>query len=428
MNKIYSLLKSFAVSNWQKYSFKREWAAVIVLLIVLKLATSAASIFSGFYYLDNFFFSFTNSDTAAKVFAVVALILIEGLCALFLAKFFKFAIRLEFATAAMPLTCAALVFWISFIVSTNGIALYANQSEDLSKDINAKYNAAIESAKAQCAANVKQANDYIATLKANPQGWSGGKRCMLSDFQTQEVAKAFESIESYKRAFNETSKDIEKQRNLELSENNRATIDTADRYYKIVTIIMIVQVVCSGGLWFFWCKIAGQDAPDVDYKESVQDIYDKANSLIDNGLAACITAKFDVITDAFKTLNDDMKMKEIAAKSTAPRTAAATRRTGFAVPETPQTPPEIAPENVVKNAETETQINAVTVAVSDVQKGVQTSSVNAVCTCAECGKPLTESQMVRRARFCSPRCRVTNYNKTHADRKPIVIAESNLKD
>lgn len=424
MNKIYSLLKSFAVSNWQKYSFKREWAAVIVLLIVLKLATSAVSIFSGFYYLDNFFFSFTNSDTAAKVFAVVALILIEGLCALFLAKFFKFAIRLEFATAAMPLTCAALVFWISFIVSTNGIAIYANQSEDLSKDINAKYNAAIESAKAQCAANVKQANDYIATLKANPQGWSGGKRCMLSDFQTQEVAKAFESIESYKRAFNETSKEIEKQRNLELSENNRATIDTADRYYKIVTIIMIVQVVCSGGLWFFWCKIAGQDAPDVDYKESVQDIYDKANSLIDNGLAACITAKFDIITDAFKTLNDDMKMKEIAAKSTAPRTAA--RRTGFAVPETPQTPPEIEP----KTPDTKTQINAATVAVSDVANVSTTAqnAVNANAVCEHCGKALTASQIVRHAKYCSPRCRVAAYNIRNPERKPIVISNSSLKD
>ncbi|MBQ2136437.1 MAG: hypothetical protein II430_00600, partial [Selenomonas sp.] len=41
-----------AVKNWQKYTFKREWLSVIVLLLVLQLSTSAVSIFSGFFYLD----------------------------------------------------------------------------------------------------------------------------------------------------------------------------------------------------------------------------------------------------------------------------------------------------------------------------------------------------------------------------------------
>ena len=62
-NYLQNLIKSFAVKNWQKYTFKREWLSVIVLLLVLQLSTSAVSIFSGFFYLDNFFFSFTSINT-----------------------------------------------------------------------------------------------------------------------------------------------------------------------------------------------------------------------------------------------------------------------------------------------------------------------------------------------------------------------------
>lgn len=416
MLKLSNLLKSFAVKNWQKYSFKQEWATVIVLLIVLKLATSAVSIFSGFFYLENFFFSFTDNLTASRIFAIISLVIVEGLCTLFCAKFFKFALRLDFKTAILPLVCAVLVFAVSFIISCNGIALYANKAEDLTKDINAKYNAMINNAQSKCDADIKQMHEYIETLKRNPQGWSGGQRCMLSDFQTQEVAKSYENIEAYKRTLSTTIKDIEKQRNIELAENNKTTIDTADKYYKIVSFIMIVQVICSAGLWFFWCKIAAQDAPENDYKESIMDVYNKANNLIDKGLETCISQKFSIITTAFSTLANDMKMKEIAATNTQKNVTVSPRRTGFTMPETsPETP---SPE---------TANNATTVAVSDVAN-VNTTRTNTVAVCAECGKPLTESQVIRKARFCCPKCRVTNYNKSHPERKKIIISDSNLKD
>lgn len=422
MEKLFNFLKSFAVRNWQKYSFKKEWAAVIVLLIVLKLATSAVSIFSGWFYLDNFFYTILNNDTASKIFAAVALVLVEGLCALFLAKFFKFAIRLEFITALMPLVCAVGVFVVSFIISTNGIALYANQTEDLSKEINAKYAAAIDAAKTQCAAQIKQANDYIADLKANPQGWANGKRCMLSAMQTEEMAKAFDAIETHRRGLAAQIKDLEAARTEELAANNKATVDTADKYYNIVVIIMLIQIVCSGGLWFFWCKIAGEDAQDVGYKEAVQDIYDKTNAMIDEGIKTSVGIKFNVLVDAFKQMQDDLTRQEIAAKGHNRAAAIAPRRTGFVVQETPETPPE----NATKNGDTETQINAATLGVSAVVNAVKTPQNNALYMCEECGTPLTDSQIVRKARFCCAKCRVTHYNKTHTSRKPVIISEANL--
>ena len=421
MNRISSLLKSFAVKNWQKYSFKKEWAGVIVLMLVLKLATSAVSIFSGWFYLVNFFYSFTDSEIASRLFSGVALVLVEGLCALFLAKFFKFALRCEFVTASLPLLCAGLVFAISFVISTNGIALYTTKSEDLSKEINDKFNLQVATAQKQYDADNAEITRYIETQKANPQGWSNGKRCMLSQFQAEEIAKAYDNMNGNKIALNQKLQDIERQRNVALSENAKKTTDTADRYYSIVAFIMLIQVICSGGLWFFWSKIAAQDAPENDKREAIEDIYTKTVTTIDKGIDNCVTAKLSQMQTVFAQLNNDYQVKQLIAAYPSQPTAMP-KRAGFSIPETPQTPPEISPKTPEKTPETETNYNAATVAVSAVNNAVN----NAICE--HCGKPLTQSQIVRRAKYCSPRCRVAAYNGRNPDRKQIVIATQSLKD
>jgi hypothetical protein len=422
-NYLQNLIKSFAVKNWQKYTFKREWLSVIVLLLVLQLSTSAVSIFSGFFYLDNFFFSFLNAEAASKVFAIIALILIEGLNILFLSKFFKFALRLDFLTALMPLTCALITFSISFVTSTNGIALFASKSEDLTKVIEAKYKDFAETAKAECDANVAQLTTYIETIKSNPENWSNGRRCVLSEAQNRELATAYTRIEEYKTAYRKTCNELDAKKAEELRANNSQTIATADKYYKIVAFIMLIQVAVSAALWFFWSKISAQDAADVEYRESVDAVYDKANKLIDDGLSNVITQKFGVITTAFAKLNDDyakLQPAQIAAKT--PQ-----RRTGFAIPETSETDPENAP----KMPKTETHLNAATVAVSAVNNAANnavTTPPKAVAVCEHCGKELTPSQIVRRAKYCCSRCRVAAYNGRNPDRKQIVIANQSLKD
>ena len=421
MNKISNFLKTFAVKNWQKYSYKKEWASVILLLIILKIATSAISIFSGYFYLNNFFFGFTNSDLASRIFTLISLFLIEGLCALFLAKFFKFALRADLKTALLPLFCTVIIFAISFVISCNGIALFTTQSEDLSKEINSKYNFQISELKKETSENIQRIENYIETIKKNPEIWSGGKCCLLSDKQNKEIAKNFDLISEYKRELNKSLKDVENQRKNELLENDKQTTDKSDKYYKIVAFIMFIQVCCSGGLWFFWSKIAIQDAPENDYKESISDIYKKAENLIDSGLNLCFNQKFSVISTAFAQLQNDLKVKEIAAQKAEIKTPEPKKITGFSVPETLNE----TQKNDKENAEKTTQKNAFTLGVSDVQS-VNLTPSNAVF-CAECGKELTLSQITRKAKFCCPSCRVKNYNKTHPEKKKINISESNLK-
>ena len=420
-NAVPNALKRMAISQWQLYTYKKEWQSVIILLLVLKVCTSAVSIFSGFFYLDNLFYGFMPSPAAAKTFAVLALLLIEGLTTMFLSKFFKFAIRLKFVTALMPFIGLAITFSVSFIVSCNGISLYMSESEDLSRVINAKFNEMADAAKAETAANVSEMQDYIETIKRNPENWSNGQRCILSDKQNREIAAAYQSITTYKTDLKLTLNKIEAQRADELRENSRVTTDTADKYYSIVAAIMLIQVCCSAALWFFWSKISSQDAADIDYREGVNEIKERADSFVDNVLALSLSSKMSMITTAYGQMKDGISRREM--QTTPPPIAATAKKTaGFELPTMPENAPENVPENATKTDKTETPQSHTTFAVSAVNNAVN----NAVKTCAECGAPLTVAKVMRKARFCCDRCRVTYYNKTHPTKKPIVIADEKL--
>ena len=316
MNKIQNWLsnqvKDFAVKNWEIYAIKKEWLAVILLLLLTKLATSAVSIFSGYQYLQSFFFGLVNSEAVASWFSIIALGLIEGLAALFLAKFFKFALRMQWLTAVMPLFFAILVFAVSFITSTNGIAIYTAQGVDLSNEINAKYNSLIEARRQDYAADCDNVKDQISAIKNNPEEWKNGQRCVLSHAQNEELSKCYDKLNAAKISLNSDVKDLQEQQKAELADNATHTTNEADKYYNIVAVIMIIQVVCSGALWFFWCKISGEDAPDIDAKDGVKSIYDKAASLIRSGVETCITTEFNTITTAFATLDNELHRRQLA--------------------------------------------------------------------------------------------------------------------
>jgi endogenous inhibitor of DNA gyrase (YacG/DUF329 family) len=421
MNKISNYLKSFAVRNWQKYSFKKEWASVIILMLILKISTSAVSIFSGYYYLDNLFFSLFSVEFVAKTFSIIALVLVEGLCALFLAKFFKFALRLEFKTAVLPFFCALIVFTISFIISTNGIALFTSETEDLTKEIQQKYNFQVAELKKECNENIKQIESYIATIKSNPENWSNGKRCILSEKQNTDITTAFNQIQLYKSDLNTALKKIEILRKNEIEENNKETINKADKYYKIVAVIMLIQIICSGGLWFFWSKIAAQDAPENEYKEAMTNIYDRANNLIDDGLNVCIMQKFNLVATAFQQLENDLHTKQLQQEQKMKADVKREKKVGFDAPQKTQI-------ESVKTSDVDTQKNAGTRGVSEVENVILTPSKNALTVrkCLCCGKELTEKQNARNAKFCSANCRVKHYNETHPERKQISLKNENL--
>ena len=487
-NSLSTALSNFAVKNWKKQMFRDEWLAVILLVLVLKLGTSAVSIFSGWYYLQNFYTDFVSSELAARCFSVLSLILIEFLNALFLAKFFKFALRVDFKTAVMPLICAALTFSVSFIISTNGIAVYVNESETQTESVKTDFAEQKNSVSRETEKNIADVESYIETIKANPENWSNGKRCILSTEQNREIAVAFNRIEEYKESAAARIAEIEKAESAELSATTTEIKATAERYYKIVAIIMLIQISCSALLWFFYSKIAMQDSPTDGYEENITDVLQRTDNLIEDGISNRFAKKIAMIETAFADLQpqtesvktDFAEQKNsvtreteinIAAKvepPTAPRKPKTVRITGFqpqnqavtdinAIKESvkdvnlsvnqplmsvnsvnvPRETIENHPESTV-NVSRETPENVEVKSTLTDNNGADTASVPAdspsdsltekktpVKKCLLCGQELTASQIAHRAKFCSTLHRVQYFNANNG--KQISVKKTDLR-
>lgn len=406
-------VKRYALKNWRLYSFKEEWFSIIALVLITKLATSVVSVFSGYCYLDNIFFGLFAAENLSKIVTVFALVVIELLNALFLAKFFKFLLRFNNLKWIFPLLLSVGLFALSFIISTNGIALYTAGKVDLTKNIDSKYFTEIQVVNSDYVEQKKTILDHINDIKANPTEWKDGRRCVLSSAQLAEIRSCYDNITELTKNKDLKLKELQTAKAHELHDNKTNTENEANKYYVYVAAIMFIQLVASMALWFFWSKISGEEDPETNKIECVERGLTQIENTVDN----CINKRIDTKLDVLQTIYS----KIAAENDKAILTTAATKTTE----KTTQKTPKIIGFDSVKNTETEPENNAYTRGVSDVKLTPLTSTLNASAVCAECGKQLTPSQIVRRARFCCASCRVKNYNRTHD--KQINISDSNLK-
>lgn len=409
-NFLTNAVKRYALKNWRLYSFKEEWLTIIILVLVTKIATSIVSVFSGYCYLDNIFFGLFNSDGLANTTTIFLLVVIECLNALFLAKFFKFLLRFNNVKWIFPLLLSIGLFCLSFVISTNGIALYTAGKVDLSKNIDSKYNSEIQIVKTEYNENTSVIKAHIADIKANPTEWKDGRRCVLSAAQLAEIRDCYDNITALTKEKDDKIKSLETAKLHEQKDNQTNTANEADKYYLYVAVIMFVQLVASLSLWFFWCKISGEEDPETNKVECVERGLSQISSTVDN----CINTRIDQKLDELQTI-----YRKIAANNDNLSVTATTEKT-------PKKQGKIIGFDGLKSDETQTQTEPLTQGVSTLNITSITPQNNAVQYCEECGKELTQSQIVRRARFCCASCRVKNYNKTHIG-KPVIISESNLK-
>lgn len=410
-------VKSIALNNWRLYSFKQEWLSIILLVLCVKISTSIVSVFSGYYYLKNVFFGLFGTESAARCISVVALVMIELLNALFLAKFFKFVLRLNNVKWIFPLCLSIALFTLSFVISCNGIAIYTADNVDITQNIENKFQTQSDGVKADFAARIAVVNEHIESIKQNPTDWKDGKRCVLSAGQLSELQKCYDNITDLTKQRDKELQRLLTEKRVELAENNENKLSESDKFYKYVAVIMLIQLLCSGALWYFWAKISAEDDPETNQKECVEKGLKQIESTVDD----CIDARVNTRLNNLKTIYNEIAAEtppRIAAKKAAPEPETPTPRkckiVGFdTLTETPKTPEKNNADNVN------------TCGVSPTYK-TPLNPLNNVKICVECGNVLTPSQVARNAKFCCPSCRVKHYNKTHPEKK-LTLTDNSLK-
>lgn len=268
------LLSRMARNQFKLHNLKKEWKVFILFVFLAKILTWSISIFAGINYFKILLSPILQSSLFTTISAIIILIIIEVLTTIALAKFFKFLLRGMAYTStiiALALVVFAL-FGLSFISSTNGLAMRQGQKADNTEIIIKGANIKKQAIKNTYHVQFLEINEHVATIKNNPQGWTRGVRSIL-------LAGQLASIDSLQKRKAELLQDqktelalINKQEQSDMKKNKKKTTDEAAKYYKIIMWVMIIQFMASGTLMFFWKRILNEDDEKLIISEEIKEL------------------------------------------------------------------------------------------------------------------------------------------------------------
>ncbi len=133
------LISKLSENAYKIHEFSKEWKMAIITIFFAKLVTNGVSIYAGYNFIYLYSLQILNSVFWSQIVAVVFLLIVEILTMVFLAKFFKFLLRTHYKTALFSFIASVILFSISFVISTNGLAMKQSAVADNTNIINEKY-------------------------------------------------------------------------------------------------------------------------------------------------------------------------------------------------------------------------------------------------------------------------------------------------
>lgn len=390
-------MKKLNISNLSKNSaqileYKREWKNEYYLLFTLKIITSIISVLSSYTYLYNLFYTFIPQIFVIPC-VIIILFLIEFFATLLLQKMFKFALRKRIFNTIILTVLTVPIVIVSFVLSTNGIAQLATNKISNLELVTDSYNTEKSNLIQTYDSQISELKTQINTIKQNPLNWSGGKRNILSDNQLQTIKEYQSQITDLhtvkKKELNELYETYTIKKNTDL---NNTTCE-AKRFYVIVMIILIIQIIAS-----FILAYMAQTIYKTDNIQNVisQDIESVKQSILDkttNILLEQTKLMTNTVLSAFEVAN----ILENNTIQTISKTDIS-KKIGFKIP----------------TAETSltTTLNdrVITPTLNDrVKTTKHIDNEFAICEC--CGAEYVKKTWNQR--FCCSDCRVKNWESLH---------------
>lgn len=293
------LLSRIARNAYKLHNMRKEWKVFILFVFLAKVLTWSISIFAGYNYFSSLLFPVMQNKLFANITAITILIIVEVLTTIALAKFFKFLFRgtSYLSTIIALVLVVGALFGLSFVSSTNGLAMRQSQKVDNTDIIIDRFGFQEHAVKNEYKDRLLNINGQIATIKSNPQGWTNGRRSTLIAGQLASI----DSLQKRKAELRQEQKTeivlIDKQKLTEMQKNKKQTTSEADKYYKIIMWVMIIQFIASGTLMFFWKRILNEDDQEVLISEKIKSLKD---TMVGNAYHAAIN-EFSGISNLITT-------------------------------------------------------------------------------------------------------------------------------
>lgn len=390
--KVSDYLQRTASKNWLLKTFLGEWQAIILIVLLIKLTTSFISIFSGFYYFKNLLLNLFNNERTSIVFAVVILALIELLANYLLSKFFKFALRVKLATASIILIFVVGVYSLSWQSSCRGIELYQTRNTDHTTEIVEDYTLQENQLREELKLIIDENQQAISNIEKNPQVWKNGERVLLSEEQQKLIAEHYRNIQTARNEFGSKLENLKNERKNAIFENNSCSSAEGKKYYWVVAIVMICQVVCTGVLWFCYSKIAIEKDKQLLFSENLQVIDEDLNHLIKGRTIQVFSLYKSALANMFaQTTPEEYNISFASNENQSAKLNAQTTKKGIG----------FNTEKTDNTAPVPTENNA----------------------CLQCGKTFEKTR--ENKKFCSTSCRIAHHNAT--SKRQINIKPNNMK-
>jgi len=248
-------IESSASKAMKFHSFAKEWQVAINAVWALKFFTAAISIYAGANYLSNLVIGALGNFYVGWLSAITLLFLLESINATSLFKGFKFLLRRRPIVAFSALLIAMASFSLSFYVSVNGIEQMQTAKADDTGSIKKAEKKNAEQIELDYDAQINEQAKAIERIEKNPQGWQGGKRTTLTRSQLTEISEIRNNIGKLRNNKAAAVKSSQADYKAKIEANQSKAKGEGEKYYRVVAILMFVQLFANFGLTFFYAKV-----------------------------------------------------------------------------------------------------------------------------------------------------------------------------
>ena len=426
MKSITNLISRTAKSNAKIKEYKSEWILEYSLLIFTKIVISFISIYTSYTYLFNLSYPFLSTFTISAT--ITLLIIIEAFSMLLVSKFSKHLLRGRYLNSVFLLPIVLSVFCVSFILSTNGIAQLTSSKTSNITAITDEYRTNKTNIEQTYSVQIGELKTQIVTIKQNPSGWKGHKRCIL-------VAEQLTQINNYQNSISEL-RQLQRDELTKLKDNYLQAKQTdlnivtnrANDYYVIVGGLLGLQFVLSF-IVVFMSKIIYRNDETENF--ILQDIQAWQSDMVERAASVILSqskALSNTALQAFETIN-------IVSEPSSLSVVAKANKSGNELKSEPEETDKEAPQQKIIGFNIATQKDEITTTKEQMDEAldVERTTLNVdntkeikdtkgidARTDVDINKPTIiclncEKEVVKRShnmKFCCENCRLDHYERT----------------
>jgi hypothetical protein len=299
-----SYITKIAANSARYKNFRQEFGVGILITAFVRFLTGTISIFAGYFYFANLLSGIsTENKTIPIVLAVLVLAIVEFFSAWLLSKLTKSFLQGLYIRAAVLLVFSGFTFMVSFISSTNGLAMRQSGRVDNSTEIRTNYDLQKQQTEAKYQTVIDELKMQIQAEKDNPQGWRNGQRYYLTPIQLKRIDRINQNIAATRDSLaSETNKTAALQK-TDLQGNRATMSETASTYYNFIAIILLLSALSNITLQIFYVKIYREEKREFAQIDDVNIIKGEITANLWDGMRNEANAMRGVISQHLAIMN-----------------------------------------------------------------------------------------------------------------------------